>query len=144
MYLTAKATPAFADMACQTMHYSIFLFDLLHCYCIFLYLIPIAIHCYCIFFIFEFNLCSFLLYIFRFYSIFDHLYLIINDLYAIVFHYYSISSIYIPNFSFVFYIIIFLLYNSDLYSILSYLYLIFVHFYSIFLMYILFFHVSII
>ena len=44
-------------MACQTLHYSIFfifLFDLLH--------------------IFVFNLCSFLLYIFCFYSIFDHLY----------------------------------------------------------------------
>ena len=60
---------------------------------------------------------------FRFYSIFDHLYLIINDLYAIEFHYYSMTWIYIPNFSFVFYITIFVLYNSDLYSIFSYLYL---------------------
>ena len=33
---------------------------------------------------FVFNICLFLLYTFRFYSIFDHLYLIINDLYAIV------------------------------------------------------------
>ena len=45
---------------------------------------------------------------FRFYSIFVHLYLIINDLYAIVFHYYSMTSIYIPNFSFVFYVNIYL------------------------------------
>ena len=81
---------------------------------------------------------------FRSYSIFDHLCLIINDLYAIVFHYFSMTSIYIPNFSFVFYITIFVLYNSALYSIFSYLYLIFVHFYSIFLIYILNFHVSII
>ena len=72
------------------------------------------------------------------------MYLIINDLYAIVFHYYSMTSIYIPNFSFVFYFTIFVLYNIDLYSIVSYLYLIFVHFYSIFLIYILSFHVSII
>ena len=57
---------------------------------------------------------------FRFYSIFDHLYLIINDLYAIVFHYYSMTSIYIPKFSFVFYITMFVLYNNDLYSIFSY------------------------
>ena len=57
---------------------------------------------------FVFNICSFLLYLFRFYSIFDHFYVIINDLYAIVlFHNYSITSIYIPNFSFVFYITIF-------------------------------------
>ena len=81
---------------------------------------------------------------FRFYSIFDHLYLITNDLYAIVFHYYSMTSIYIPKFSFVFYIIIFVLDNNDLYMIVSYLYLIFVHFYSIFLIYILSFYVSII
>ena len=78
-------------------------------------------------FIFVFNLCSFLLYLFCFYSIFDHLYsiyfhfyclctvsilysiilyVIINDLYAIVFHYYSI---YIPKFSIVFNITIFVL-----------------------------------
>ena len=81
---------------------------------------------------------------FRSYSIFDRLYLIINDLYAIVFHYFSMTSICIPNFSFVFYIAIFVLYNNDLYSIFSYLYLIFVHFYSIFLIYILKFHISII
>ena len=81
---------------------------------------------------------------FRFYSIFDHLCLIIINLYAIVFHYYSMTSIYIPNFSFVFYITIFVLYNKDLYSIFSYLYLIFVHFYSIFLIYILSFHISIV
>ena len=81
---------------------------------------------------------------FRFYSVFDHLYSIINDLYAIVFHYCSMTSIYIPNFTFVFYITIFVLYNNDLYSILSYLYLIFVHFYSIFLIYILSFHISIV
>ena len=72
----------------------------------------------------------------------DHFYVIINDLYAIVFYYYSMTSIYIPHFSFVFYITI--LYNSDLYSIFSYLYLIFVHVYSIVLIYILYFHVSII
>ena len=81
---------------------------------------------------------------FCFYSIFDHLYLIINDLYAKVFHYYSVTSIYIPNFSFVFYIPIFVWYNSHLYSIFSYLYLIFVHFYSIFLIYIQSFHISIV
>ena len=81
---------------------------------------------------------------FRSYSIFDHLYLIINDLFAIVFHKYSITSIYIPNFSFAVYITIFVLYNSDLYSVFSCLYLIFVHLYSIFLIHILKFHVSII
>ena len=79
---------------------------------------------------------------FRSYSIFDHLYLIINDLFAIAFHYYSMTSIYIPNFSFIFYITVFALYNSDLYSIFSYLYLIVIHFNSIFLIYILKFHVS--
>ena len=68
---------------------------------------------------------------FRFCSIFDHFYVVINDLYAIAFQYYSITSIYIPNFSFVFYITIFVLYNRDLHSIFSYLYLIFVHFYYI-------------
>ena len=57
---------------------------------------------------FVFNICSFLLYIFRCYSIFDHLYLIINDLYAIVFHLYSMTCIYIPKFSFVFYITVYL------------------------------------
>ena len=88
-------------------------------------------------------MCSFLLYMFRFYSVFDHLYLTINDLYAIVFHYYSMTSIYILNVSFPFYITIFVLYKSDLYSVFSYLYLIFVDFYSIFLIYIIFFHVSI-
>ena len=81
---------------------------------------------------------------FGFYSIFDHFYVIINDLYATEFYYYSITSIYIPNFSFVFYTTIFLLYNSDLYSIFSYMNLIFVHFYSIFLIYILSFHISIV
>ena len=79
-------------------------------------------------FLFEFNLCSFLSYIFRFqsildhlystavhfycmfrsYSIFDNLYLIIHDLYGIVIHYYSMTSIYIQNFSFVFFITIFI------------------------------------
>ena len=52
----------------------IFLFDLLHCYCIvFLFvsnLYSFLLHI----FIFVFNICSFLLYVFRFYSIFDHLY----------------------------------------------------------------------
>ena len=37
---------------------------------------------------------------FCFYSIFDHFYVIIKDLYAIVFHYYSITSIYIRLFIF--------------------------------------------
>ena len=69
---------------------------------------------------------------FRFYSIFDHLYLIINDLYAMVFHCYSMTSIYIPNFSFVFYITIFVLYNIELHSIVSYLYFYISHLYSIF------------
>ena len=69
---------------------------------------------------------------FRFYSIFDHLYLIINYLYAIVFHYYSMTSIYIPNFSFLFCITIFVLYNIDLHSIVSYLYFYISHLYSIF------------
>ena len=80
---------------------------------------------------------------FRFYTIFVH-FLCNNDLNALVFHYYSITSVYIPNFSLVFYITIFVLYNRDLYSIFSYLYLIFVHFYSIFLMYILSFHIFIV
>ena len=61
-------------MACQTLHSSIFLFDLLHCYCIvFLFvsnLYSLLLHI----FIFVFNICSFLLYVFRFYTIFDNLY----------------------------------------------------------------------
>ena len=68
---------------------------------------------------------------FLFYSIFDHFYVIINDLYTIVFHYNSMTSIYIPNFLFVFYITIFVLYNRNLYSIFSYLYLISSFFISI-------------
>ena len=46
---------------------------------------------------------------FRFYSTFDHLYLIINYLYAIVFHYYSMTST------------IFVLYFFHMYSILTYI-----------------------
>ena len=61
--------------------------------------------------------------------------LVINDCYAIVFHNYSLTSIYIPNVSFVFYITIFVFYNRELYSIYSHLYLIFVYFVSIFLIY---------
>ena len=87
-------------MACQTLHYSIFLFDL-NCHCIFLFnlyslLLHIFVSIVCFSFLFYirsfvFNICLLLLYMFRFYSIFDHLYLIINNLYAKVFHYNSIS-----------------------------------------------------
>ena len=151
-------------MACQIFDIFIFLFALLHCYCIFFYLYPISIHCYCIFlYLYSISVhfyCMFfvsilysiiciqclfisIVYVSFLFYIRSFVFLI-NDLYAIVFHYYSMTSIYIPNFSFVFYIALFVLYNNDLYSIFSYLYLIFVHFCSIFLIYILSFHISIV
>ena len=58
-------------MACQMLHYSIFLFDLLHCYCIFFFCIQ-SLFIAIAYFIFVFNICSCLLYVFRFCSILSH------------------------------------------------------------------------
>ena len=99
------------SMACQTLHYSIFLYiysiffiAFAYFYICIQFLFIAIVYVSFLFYIrsFVFNICSFLLYMFRFCSIFDQFYLIINDLYAMVFHYYSITSIYIQNFSFVF------------------------------------------
>ena len=63
----------------------------------------ISVHFYCIFFVSI--LYSIICIQYLFISRFDHLYLIINDLYAIVFHYNSMTSINIP------YFFIFIIYN---------------------------------
>ena len=73
----------------------IFLFDLLS---LLLYIFIFVFNLYLLLlqnFIFEFNPCSFLLYIFRFYSIFDHLYSVSVNFYCIcfVFILYSIICI---------------------------------------------------
>ena len=69
-----------------------------------------------------FTICSFLLYMFRCYSIFNHLYLITNDLYAIVFHYNRLTIQWLLFIFQIFPYYYLALYNSDLYSIFSYLY----------------------
>ena len=120
----------------------IFLFDLRHWYCIFLYLNSISSHCYCIFLYLISVSVNFYCIVFisilysiiciqemfvsivyvSLYSLFDHLYLIINDLCALVFHYYSMTSIIFQIF--------------HLYSIVLYLYCIIV-------IYIRYFHICI-
>ena len=87
-------------MACQTLHYSIFLYFyriLLHYYCIFwdLYLISGHFYSICFVSILYFMICIqyislFLLYNFRLYCIFSHLHCIFLDLYLISGHFYSI------------------------------------------------------
>ena len=86
-------------MACQTLHYLIFL------YFNSIFFIVIVYFFICIQFLFIAIACFYIciqylfisIYVFRFYSIFDHLYSIINDLYVIVFPFYSMTSIYIPK-----------------------------------------------
>ena len=87
-------------MACQTLHYSIFLYFyriLRHYYCIFWDLYLISGHFYSIRFvsILYSMICIqyirlFLLYNFRLYCIFSHLHCIFLDLYLISGHFYSI------------------------------------------------------
>ena len=87
-------------MACQTLHYSMFLYFyriLLHYYCIFwdLYLISGHFYSICFVSILYSMICIqyirlFLLYNFRLYCIFSHLHCIFLDLYLISGHFYSI------------------------------------------------------
>ena len=87
-------------MACQMLHYSIFLYFyriLLHYYCIFwdLYLISDHFYSICFVSILYPIICIqyirlFLLYNFRLYCIFSHLHCIFLDLYLIFGHFYSI------------------------------------------------------
>ena len=87
-------------MACQTLHYSIFLYFyriLLHYYCIFwdLYLISDHFYSICFVSILYPMICIqyirlFLLYNFRLYCIFSHLHCIFLDLYLISGHFYYI------------------------------------------------------
>ena len=88
------------SMACQTLHYSIFLYFyriLLHYYCIFWDLYLISGHFYSIYFvsILYSMICIqyirlFLLYNFRLYCIFSHSHCLFLDLYLISAHFYSI------------------------------------------------------
>ena len=88
------------SMACQTLHYSIFLYFyriLLHYYCLFWDLYWISGHFYSICFvsILYSMICIqyirlFLLYSFRLYCIFSHLHCIFLELYLISGHFYSI------------------------------------------------------
>ena len=87
-------------MACQTLHYSIFLYFfriLLHYYCLFwdLYLISGHFYSICFVSILYSMICIqyirlFLLYNFRLYCIFSYLHCIFLDLYLISGHFYSI------------------------------------------------------
>ena len=91
---------AYHTMACQTLHYSMFLYfywTLLHYYCIFwdLYLISGHFYSICFVSILYSMICIqyirlFLLYNFRLYCIFSHLHCIFLDLYLISGHFYSI------------------------------------------------------
>ena len=88
------------SMACQTLHYSMFLYFywiLLHYYCIFwgLYLISGHFYSICVVSILYSMICIqyirlLLLYNFRLYCIYSHLHCIFLDLYLISGHFYSI------------------------------------------------------
>ena len=105
----------------------IFLFDLVYHYiCIQSLFIAIAI------FIFEFNLCSFLSYMFFFYSIFGHLYTISVPFYRICFVSILYSVICKPNrFLSIVYVLFLFYIRSFVYQIGSFLLYMF-YFYSIF------------
>ena len=135
-------------MACQTLHYSIFLYFyriLLHYYCIFwdLYLISDHFYSICFVSILYPMICIqyirlFLLYNFRLYCIFSHLHCIFLDLYLIFGNFYSIL------------LHCYCIFLDLYYKIVIYCRYIFIFvfnlcsFYSIFFIYILSFHVSII
>ena len=131
-------------MACQTLHYSIFLYFyriLLHYYCIFWDLYLISGHFYSIYFvsILYSMICIqyirlFLLYNFRLYCIFSHLHCLFLDLYLISAHFYSILRHYYCIFLdlyFVFNLCSFLFYIFHLYSIFSCFYYIIAYLHSI-------------